>query len=235
MIFPPDIARKIGRGEKTMIRRPVAGPLTDEFGLCRVKIGRRYPVEYAVASRTSEFDRSTRETVHIAWMVVTDVRRERLGEITADDAQAEGFARRGFGQAEEFLADWRERHRGELDRDQEVWVIAFDVEPEMPMYVATGVIGPPHGDYTTNPHRAIDDAEAVDAATLSRYSKEAADSAAQRAQINQLRRERYELEQRLARARADAARGGVDISSPLRVIERQLATIERRVYEGKAA
>jgi hypothetical protein len=235
VIFPPDIARKIARGEKTMIRRVVDERSTDEFGFCSIKVGRRYAVEHTARRRVSEVDRETRERVHVAWMVVTEVRKERLRDIAPADAAAEGFTRRGFGAVEEFLADWRERRGHDADIDQEVWAIRFEVEAEMPMYLASGVIGPPHGDYTTSPRRAADDAEVVDEATASKYAGQARLGAEQQAAINQARRERHELEQRLSRAREEAELRGVDISSPLRVIERQLAAIERRVYEGKAA
>src|SRR5262249_28104650 len=89
---------------------------------------------------------------------------------------------------------------------------------------------------THSPREAVADCgERVDPADERRYAKQAEENREQVAHINQARRERYELETRLRRAREDGEERGIDISSPQRVIERQLAKIERRVYEGKAA
>lgn len=230
MIFEPDIARKIARGEKTMVRRPVNGRSTDQFGLCQVKVGRRYPVEYAELSRVSEMDREVREKHHLAWLVVTEVRRERLGDVTAEDAAREGFVRKGFGQVESFRQDWTERH-GKFPAELEVWVIAFDVEPEMDMYLTAGVIGPPHGDYTTNPRRASDDASVIDDASATRYAKEAQKADHLR---EQRRRDEWDLMEEYRRAKAEADRLGVDTSHHDRVIKDRIARIRRGV-QGKAA
>lgn len=50
----------------------------------------------------------------------------------------------------------------------------------------------------------------------------------------QLDREKASLEQRLAEARAEARRRKVDVSGPVRVIERQLAKIEEGLYDRAA-
>lgn len=89
--------------------------------------------------------------------------------------------------------------------------------------------------YTTIPGPLADAGEAVDELTQRRLTAEAHRDKIQGATLAQLRRERHELEQRLERARLEADRRGVDISSSLRVIERQLLKIEQRVYHGKAA
>lgn len=89
--------------------------------------------------------------------------------------------------------------------------------------------------YTGGGSSLADAGEAVDAKTQERFTQQATERLALDHMLAEMRRERYELEKRLERARADAELRGVDISSPLRVIERQLAKIERRVYEGKAA
>ena len=90
--------------------------------------------------------------------------------------------------------------------------------------------------YTGAQGSAVEDAgEAVDPATQRRFTEQAHLTGDQRAMLHQLRRERHALEQRLRQAREDARLKGVDISSPERVIERQIKAIERRVYEGKKA
>lgn len=89
--------------------------------------------------------------------------------------------------------------------------------------------------YTPIPGTLADAGEAVDELTQRRLTAEAHRNKEQGAVLAQLRRERYELAQRLDRARGDARLRGVDISSMERVIERQLRKIEQRVYHGKAA
>lgn len=82
---------------------------------------------------------------------------------------------------------------------------------------------------------SMDAGEGVPRRDAERFASDAERNSRQSDELNRARRERYELDQRIRRAREDAALRGVDISSPLRVIERQLEKIERRVYEGKAA
>lgn len=89
--------------------------------------------------------------------------------------------------------------------------------------------------YTGAPSSLSDAGEAVDEVTQRRLTQQAHDNRDHQEVVNQARRERHELAHRLDRVRADAELRGVDISSPMRVIERQLAKIERRVYDGKAA
>lgn len=55
---------------------------------------------------------------------VLDIREERLGDISAGDARAEGYRSR-----EEFFESWRTIH-GSVDLDAPVWVIEFRLEHE---------------------------------------------------------------------------------------------------------
>ncbi len=90
--------------------------------------------------------------------------------------------------------------------------------------------------YTSAHAQVVDNAgEAVDILSQRRFTQQAHDNASHQSAANQARRERHELDQRLQRVREEARLQGIDISSPERVIERQLAKIERRVYDGKAA
>ena len=52
-------------------------------------------------------------------ITVTDLRRQRLGEVTPDDVRKEGFT-----SLEEFKEAWVEIY-GDWDPDQEVWVVDF--------------------------------------------------------------------------------------------------------------
>jgi hypothetical protein len=55
-------------------------------------------------------------------VLVTGLRRERLGDLTYDDAQAEGYANR-----EEFIQTWQQMHVQFLP-NMEVWVITFRLQ-----------------------------------------------------------------------------------------------------------
>lgn len=90
--------------------------------------------------------------------------------------------------------------------------------------------------YARSQHDLVPEAgEAVDELSQRRYTEQAHLGQEQSAELEQARREHYDLAQRLMRVRRDAELRGIDISSPERVIERQLARLERRVYQGKAA
>ena len=53
---------------------------------------------------------------------ILDVRREKLGDISAEDAKREGFS-----YAWEFFSAWNQIH-GKVDMDEEVWVVEFECE-----------------------------------------------------------------------------------------------------------
>lgn len=115
-------------------------------------------------------------------------------------------------------------------------VVSLEIDhSEAPMLLAKqhGLFAPPQ--YTASPLRAIgDEPEAVSAEWLDKFSAEARMHKHQATELALARRRRHELAQRLERAEEDARLRGVDISSPTRVIERQLAKIERRLYESAA-
>lgn len=89
---------------------------------------------------------------------------------------------------------------------------------------------------TSSEADAITDAgEVVDEISQRRYTRDAELKAEQADVLARARRERYDLARRIERLEEAADRLGVDVSSPMRVIERQLAQAEKRVFEGKAA
>lgn len=88
--------------------------------------------------------------------------------------------------------------------------------------------------YTAAPTSLSDAGEAVDAQTNERFAQQARRDSEHADELAQARRERYSLSRRL-QFLEQAELDGVDISSPLRVIERQLAKAERRVHQGRAA
>lgn len=233
MIFKQKLIDRIRDGAKTQTRRVLKPEHVaeverlrrqgkDPAGACRYKVGRSYAIK---PGRTS---------AGVARVTITAVCVERLGDITPDDAKREGFARKGIGSTSMFFDYWRELH-GEVDEDLLVFAISFAYGHDQLRLLSTPVPGR-SGDYTTALGQTIDEgAEGVDESSQQRFSDQAHRSKGQQHLLNQARRERYELERRLERAVSDAGARGVDISSPLRVIERQLQKIERRVYEGKAA
>jgi len=101
MIFGPELVEKFLDGEKTETRRLVKEGETE----CRYVPGRDYAVQPG------------RRRHAIGRIAITNVRREKLGEITQD-----GAVREGFPTVRAFLDYWRRLH-GKVDPDQEVWVI----------------------------------------------------------------------------------------------------------------
>lgn len=91
MILPPYLAKLVRRGLKTQSRIPV------RIGARRPGGSRSSPTIYGIQPGRGE--------KAIAHVLVTDVRRERLGDITDRDARAEGFRTR-----EQFFAHWRDLH-----------------------------------------------------------------------------------------------------------------------------
>lgn len=231
MIFRHKLIERLKDGSKTQHRLPVNGHTTErEYGICKVKPQRSYPVQ--TVERSTEGDgygneRQVRAVTEHGLLIVTTVVRQPVEAITVEEAKAEGFARKGFGDREGFFAYWQDLH-GSLGGD--VWVVEFEADMHAPRYLRRG------SGYTLNIAQAIDDPlPVVPAEDQARFTKDAHRNAGQQAAVNRIRRERYDRLQRLERVIADAELQGVDISSPLRVIERQLARAEKRVYEGEAA
>jgi hypothetical protein len=92
-IFKPELAEKVLDGEKTETRRIVKEDETD----CRYVPGRDYAVQPGRRRRA------------IGRIAITDVRKEKLGEITH-----EGAVREGFPTVRAFLDYWRRLH-GHVD------------------------------------------------------------------------------------------------------------------------
>lgn len=115
MIFSPDLAEKIMRGEKTETRRPRTGENpTGKLGgwinnPCRYQPGRTYAVQPGRGKKS------------IGRIRVLSVLPEVLHEMTD-----ESFRREGFANAQEFQAKWLSLYRRGNWLDP-VWTIRFEV------------------------------------------------------------------------------------------------------------
>lgn len=108
MIFRPELVERILAGEKTETRRVVKEGETE----CRYEPARDYAVQPGRRRRS------------VGRIAITEVGREKLGEITHEGAQREGFS-----SVRAFLDYWRRLH-GSVDPEQEVWVIRFELSEE---------------------------------------------------------------------------------------------------------
>ncbi|MDQ3933412.1 MAG: ASCH domain-containing protein [Actinomycetota bacterium] len=207
MIFRPRLIHAIAQGKKTMTRRPLKS--NDE--VCRYRVGHDYAIQPG------------RGKPAVARITITDVRRERLGELTFNDARAEGFRTRA-----EFFEYWEQLY-GRVDVDELVWVITFEVAENIRLLHKDSTRG-----YTANPEQAVEgEPEAVDAETMERYARQG------HARWTEDHRE--EVERREARARAAklqetqvrAAKRGVDVGAEVAMIDTALERMRRKV--GQAA
>ncbi len=158
MIFAPAHAKLVRRGAKTQTRRPVKGERTVTIRRAhgRIKARAQRPPETSCPYKTGhayavQDGAGKPENGRI---VVTAVRRERLGDITFEDAKAEGFVSQfdfayhwltahGWGAGwkapaglhatleDMILARFQERHG-----DTEVWVIDFELEQDPVRFLA---------------------------------------------------------------------------------------------------
>lgn len=148
---------------------------------------------------------------------VPDARPAILDELPEPIVAAAGF---------EELADLVDFFRAELGGPayQRIWVFEFTLVAERPRFMAhqDGLTHPPQ--YTTNPARAIDDAEVLDEVTLADFTKRAARRHAKHRRVEA--QERLDAcqtpEERLRVLRALARDAGVDVRSDIRALERRI-------------
>lgn len=116
MIFAHTLDKVIC-GEKWQTRRLVKpGEAFDSDQRRVLKQGKRTLFEigksYAV--------QPNRGKTAVARILLTGLRKERVGAITERDAQAEGFASRA-----EFIETWKTIHGREANLSREIWVLEF--------------------------------------------------------------------------------------------------------------
>lgn len=229
MIFPKESLALILQGRKTTDLRPIIPGAPAPEGVHRVQRRRGTPV---------------------CQIRITDATIIQLETVTDADARAEGFPTAGA-----YRDEWCRTHYAAWT-DQAAWLITFQVEADRERtrflakrddYAVGKTAEASRRDlelldtlpeqaaqeraaraYRLELSRTIDDAEAPDPEHIVRFAADAAerwedhrlDQAATWAQLP--------LHVRLAMAQRDAAEHHANISPHLRVIERQLAQIERK-------
>jgi hypothetical protein len=206
MIFRPELAKKIAAGEKTMTRRPVKDGEKD----CRYKPNRVYAVQPGRGRPAN------------SQITVTEVREERLGDLSLRDAKREGFRT-----TQAFVDYWSALY-GHYDAEQLVWVISFvkGDATDTPRLLAARP-GGPGGDYTANPARAAKgEPEAVSASLQEKFSQRAREqhTATKRGDWRE-QRDRLMAVVREIRAHAVDPKA----AGNLRGIERQIASLDRKM------
>lgn len=260
MIVERPAAGKILRKKKSQIRTPV---LQDrQFGFakpCTYRPGERYPIHVMHTYRDQDRDRELarlwfeqpygrweatqlllkiegsirarselpqRGYVTHGYVLVTAVHKEdSIEEISPADVLAMGYRSR-----EQLLQDWRAKYGDKAA----VWAVEFE-PTEAPDLFLQARVGEPHGDYTTSPSQAIEDAGVVpDAAALEHAAEIARERHTEHKELAAAEREQtLTIGQRIDETRAAARARGVDVSDELKIIGRQLAKMDRAA--GRAA
>ncbi|MFZ1927372.1 MAG: hypothetical protein WAU42_14690 [Solirubrobacteraceae bacterium] len=218
MIESPQVVKLILQGRVTQIRRPAPGH------------GRRHAFH---AGRAHSVHRAHGEKAATR-ILIREVRTERLGDVTLDDARREGCRT-----TTELLGRWEAKY-GTLDLATDVLVISFikgEREKERylratpPRFDPTAEDRPETDDdrgYTTNPSRGIP-GRSVDDATLAKFAKDADLKRRAHAAAEQLDRSHLSPAERLQLVNEESRRLGIDISSETRMIGQRLGRAERKL------
>lgn len=214
MIFRPELIKQIRKGKKTMTRRPVK----------RGKLGEVKQHYAAGRSYAVQPGRGEPQTCRIT---VLEARRERLGDITHEDARAEGFLT-----TQAFFDYWRGLY-GDVDHDQDVWVLRFRLgDPERPLFLAGQT---QQSDYTFEKSKAPKgEPEVTDDETTARFVVESRARALSERRAERLKTQARTLQKRLREATVRAEREGVDITENLARLHEELENIERKRREEAA-
>ncbi len=235
IVLDSQAARLVARGRKTQHRRPAKPDARPPW-----RPGRSYAVVPNGAPAKCR-------------VVLLEVETQLAGDLTFDDARAEGYRTR-----EEWKAAWIRRHdRAWVDRqtsyddhgevliepadellferfdarhaERAVWALFFELDRG---HVPRLLHRQSERGYTTNPRDAVpDEPEAVDAATLTRYAKKARERDTARGGYMDQRalQEAETLEAELATIRRLGRARGVDLRDDERVIRRRIAAMARKV------
>lgn len=216
MIFPARHAHLVVSGKKTQSRRP----RKPEHVRSPLRAGKSYPVSSGLGKPS------------IGRIEILAAIEQELGEITYEDARAEGFKTR-----DDFFNWWRSYY-GNADPCLPVWTYVFQTTAERRYLAKRPGQGERMGetrDYVSRPHMSLrDEPEVVPAeyqAKLVEQAKER-DNAYLKETLAEI--DEMPLEARLKRLRAMQGRGG-DISRHLRAIESRIAAAEKKMGVRKAA
>jgi hypothetical protein len=119
VIFRPELAEKIVAGQKTATRRRLsANPRSPWFyDGCRYSVGQEFTVNPG------------RGVSRVCSASITAIYKQLLGEMRPRDAELEGFEFLCGDGVDSFQEAWAGIN-GEVDPDEEVWVIEFVLIPE---------------------------------------------------------------------------------------------------------
>lgn len=223
MIFKPELVALVLKGKKTATRRIANGKP------CRYQVGQHYAVQPG------------RGKPQVARITILDVERQALGELTYDEAIAEGFRTRADfarywlrlhepdhepngASADELLERWLEGHG-----HTEVWAIRFELKRQLDVVVSTtplylhrklGV--------TTDPSRKVPGEPEVLDGVLRTSSVARARREAEQAHQRQLR-DAHRLLERTRAALAQAITADVDVKPDLQLLERHVEELEEKL------
>lgn len=227
MRFPADELHDIRRGEKTLVHLPYTGRS------CRYRAGALYQLE-RVADVPEKYRHAlcngdSCEHCEDGWVTVyrrvtsavpdefveitAEPRRVRVDAVTDDDALREGY---------ESAEEWRDVFECDHGECAEVWRIEFSYSIDAPRMLAH------HGDYTRSEYDAVaDEPEAVDSATLDRFSREARQRDENR---KEQRREERKLSEWLAELESDPTTSAHQLAS----VRKRLEQIDKRRHRRAA-
>lgn len=216
MIEDPAVVKQILQGKVTQLRRPV--PLGRRH---RLNEGQVHAIHRAHGEKAA-----TR-------IIIRDVRRERLGDATIEDARREGSRTTA-----ELFGRWQAKH-GSLDLDTEVLVISFEkgyreheryLRLTPPAYDPTAENRPETDQdrgYTSDPSKGVP-GRSVGDAELARFTKRARERDQARRVAEARKLAHLPPAERLRRVIAECRRRGIDISSEMRMIGQRVGRAERR-------
>ena len=125
LTFSPELIEKIKSGQKTQTRRPVQPDECETLTQSNKRkrrislVCKNSRVKWTLhCTRAIKPGRTARGVGHV---LIKDIRREAVTDISESDARAEGFASR-----DAFLAYWHKLY-GDRGMNMDCWVLTFEV------------------------------------------------------------------------------------------------------------
>ncbi len=216
MIFPSRHAHLVISGKKTQSRRP----RKPEHVRPPLRAGKSYPVSAGIGKPP------------IGRIEILAAIEQDLGDVTYEDARAEGFKTR-----DDFFNWWRSYY-GNADPSLPVWTYVFQTTAERRYLAKRPGQGERMGetrDYVASAHMSLrDEPEVVPAEYQAKLVEQAKERWDQHLDDSLAEIDEMPLEARLKRLRGIQANGG-DISRHLRAIESRIEAAEKKTGIRKAA